>query len=349
MNTAHRFKVYGDRHGNGCNRSCESSEINTWHNGGDVGCDRPSALQSGRETYQSLSCASSSPIAITTVSDQRFVDVNSSYLKLSGCSLEEIFNSILNDLKIGVLQDEYNQAMQQALAEGSVQNQEVKFRTRSGDQRSVLLSIEPIDLSGTACMLNIILDITECKRLENELIFLVSHELRTPMASLLGALELLSLEQFGHLTSQGRKVLNIATMSTKRLTCLSNDILDLERMRSGKVTLQKVRCNIAKLLMEAAESMQAMANSADVSLIISVLNLELLIDADRFLQTLANLLNNAIKFSEPKGKIWLTATQPEEHSILIKVRDQRRGIPQDKLRVIFDRSSRLLLDWALFL
>lgn len=285
--------------------------------------------------------ASPSPIAITTISDQRFVDVNSSYLKLSGCSLEEIFNPTSNNLKIGVLQDAYNQAMQQALTEGSLQNQEVKFQTQSGDQRSVLLSIEPIDLSGTPCMLNIIHDITERKRLENELISLVSHELRTPMASLLGALELLSLEQFGHLTSKGQQVLNIATTNTKRLTRLVNDILDLERMRSGKVTLQKVKCNIAELLIQAAGAMQAMADGADVSLLTYAPTLELLIDPDRILQALTNLLNNAIKFSELRGKIWLTATQLGEHSVLIAIRDQGRGIPQDKLHVIFDRFTQV--------
>jgi signal transduction histidine kinase len=151
----------------------------------------------------------------------------------------------------------------------------------------------------------------------------------------------LSLEQFGHLTPQGQQVLNIATTNTKRLTRLVNDILDLERMRSGKVTLQKVKCNIAELLTQAAESMQAMADGAGVLLITNALNLELLIDPDRILQTVTNLLNNAIKFSEPKGKIWLTATQSKERSILIAVQDEGRGIPQDKLHMIFDRFTQV--------
>ncbi|HEY9641060.1 MAG TPA: ATP-binding protein, partial [Coleofasciculaceae cyanobacterium] len=174
---------------------------------------------------------------------------------------------------------------------------------------------------------------------------LVSHELRTPMTSLLGALDLLGSGQLGTLTPQGQQVLTIATTNTERLTRLVNDILDLERMRSGRIDMRKVNCNIADLMTQATEAMQAMADKAQVTLIASPIAADCEVDADRLLQTLTNLLSNAIKFSKPGGKIWLkaaieTTADPgalDLPTLHLTIQDQGRGIPPDKLQVIFDR------------
>jgi PAS domain S-box-containing protein len=288
--------------------------------------------------------ASPNPITITTLADSRFVDVNSSFLRMSGYSLEEVIGHTAIELNVRVDPDAYTRTLQQALDSGSVQNQELEFRTKSGVIKTVLLSIELIDLSGQQCILNILNDITERKRLENELISLVSHELRTPMTSLLGALDLLGSGQLGTLTPQGQQVLTIATSNTERLTRLVNDILDLERMRSGKIDMQKVTCNIADLMTQAAEAMQAMADKAQVTLILNSIDAYCHVDPDRLLQTLTNLLSNAIKFSKPGGKIWLKSAiganleQGQNLPTLhLTIQDQGRGIPADKLQVIFDR------------
>jgi PAS domain S-box-containing protein len=280
--------------------------------------------------------SSPSPIAISNLSERRFIDVNNSFLKMCGYSLEEVIGHTAAELNLGVAEETYTQAIQQALETGSLHNQEFKFRTKSGEVKTVLLSIELIDLAGAQCVLNIINDITERKRLENELISLVSHELRTPMTSLLGALDLLGSGQLGTLTPQGQQVLNIATNNTERLTRLVNDILDLERMKSGKVVMQKVKCNVAELLTQASESMQAMAAKTQITLVTEPLTAELLADPDRILQTLTNLLSNAIKFSKPGGTVWLRV-QLQPNTVEIQVEDQGRGIPEDKLQIIFDR------------
>jgi PAS domain S-box-containing protein len=286
--------------------------------------------------------ASPNPITITTLAESRFVDVNSSFLRMSGYSLEEVIGHTAIDLNVRVNPDAYTRTLQQALDTGSVQNQELEFRTKSGVIRTVLLSIELIDLSGQQCILNLLNDITERKRLENELISLVSHELRTPMTSLLGALDLLGSGQLGTLTPQGQQVLTIATTNTERLTRLVNDILDLERMRSGKIDMRKVTCNMADLITQATEAMQAMADKAQVVLIPRAIAADCWVDPDRLLQMLTNLLSNAIKFSKPGGKVWLraaieTAAEEPMPMLHLTVQDQGRGIPADKLQVIFDR------------
>lgn len=302
--------------------------------------------QQAEEKFEKVFLASPSPIAITILPDGRFIDINPSFLRLSGYAENEVIGRTADELKFGLAQDAYTNAIQHLLETGSLYNQEFSVRTKFDEIRTVLLSIEPIDLAGTPCALNIINDITERKQLENEFISLVSHELRTPMNSLIGALDLLSTGQLGTLTNKGQQLLKVATTNTERLIRLVNDILDLERMKSGKITLRKTKCDTAELLMQAAEVMQAMAEQLQVQLMVEPHSAELWVDSDRILQTLTNLLSNAIKFSEPGDSIWMSAAPApavgrlncdnSSNCILFRVQDQGRGIPTDKLQSIFE-------------
>ena len=279
--------------------------------------------------------SSPSPIAIATLSEGQFIEVNNSFLRMSGYSLEEIIGHTAAELQLWISSQKYDSTIAKLLEIGSLQNYEMEFRTKSGEVRIVLLSAELIDLSGTQCVLNIINDITERKRLENEFISLVSHELRTPLTSLIGSLDLLSTGQLGTLTAKGQKVLNIALTNTERLNRLVNDILDLERMKSGKITIQAVKCNADHLMIQAAEAMQAMAERAGITLVTEPVMAEIIADSDRILQILTNLLSNAIKFSEPGKSVWLRAKLRGDR-LQIEVQDQGRGIPANKLQTIFE-------------
>ncbi|MBG1241920.1 ATP-binding response regulator [Nostoc sp. NZL] len=308
------------------------------------------------EKFTKVFRSSPNPIAIATISEARFIDVNPSFLKMSGYCLEEVIGDTLAELNLGKDAVAIAQTIQLLSDTGSLYNQEFEFSTKSGEVKTILLSIELIDLGGVQCALLIANDITERKRLENEFISLVSHELRTPLTSTMGALDLLGAGQLGTLTEQGQKVLSIATTNTERLIRLINDILDLERMKSVKIFMQKVKCNAADLLIMATETMQAMADKLQVKLIVHPLAIDLWADPDRLLQTLTNLISNAIKFSEPGDTVWVSATLAEhkgvgfeenEHSstqgtplpsfLLITIRDEGRGIPEDKLQLIFER------------
>ncbi|MBE9168616.1 response regulator [Pleurocapsales cyanobacterium LEGE 06147] len=277
-----------------------------------------------------------SPIAIATLADGHFVDVNRSFLMMSGYTQEEIIGRPMAEIYSESAMATFTEVVQQSQQKGFVRNQEFQFSTKLGAIKIVLLSLELIELGGTPCSLSILNDITERKRLENEFISLVSHELRTPMTSMMGALDLLSSGQLGTLTDQGKQVLDIATKNTERLIRLVNDILDLERMKSGKITMKKVRCNMAQLLIQAVETMKPMAEQARVNLKLEPCSVELEVDPDRIIQTFTNLLSNAIKFSEPGKTVWLKSVLNSKH-LQITVEDRGRGIPADKLQVIFER------------
>jgi signal transduction histidine kinase/CheY-like chemotaxis protein len=186
---------------------------------------------------------------------------------------------------------------------------------------------------------------SELDTLKDEFISTVSHELRTPLTSIRGALGLLSSGIIGDVDAKALNLLRIAVTNTDRLIRLINDILDLERMESGRAPLQIRRCSLRDLSQQAIETMTAMADANTVHLALEPFTVaqaaspEALFfdgDADRILQVLTNLLSNAIKFSPPASTIRVH-TEATSDSILLKIVDEGRGIPPDKLDSIFDR------------
>ncbi|MGF1569885.1 MAG: ATP-binding protein [Nodosilinea sp.] len=261
---------------------------------------------------------------------------------------------------------ERQRCLAEALATGHTQRQEYEFshngQTFCEEARIVRVNQDE--------MLVVIRDISErykVDRLKNEFISIVSHELRTPLTSIRGALGIL---ESGVLHDRPEKVgymVQMALNNTERLIRLVNDILDLERLESGKVNLIKELCPVAHLLRLGADGVEAMALAAAVALHVAPSDATVWAAPDAIVQTLINLLSNAIKFSPPGSEVWLRAdlqpgatqegaeTQPglappsappsnclgqrwnNSARILFSVKDQGRGIPADRLGLIFDR------------
>jgi PAS domain S-box-containing protein len=182
-------------------------------------------------------------------------------------------------------------------------------------------------------------DITERKaldRMKDEFISTVSHELRTPLTSIRGSLGLLASGMLGQAGEKAQKMLTIASSNTDRLVRLINDILDIERMRSGRATLSRRIVSVLPLLQEAAELMRAMANENGIQIKVMTEDVQVEIDPDRMIQVLSNLLSNAIKFS-PRGTMVTLSARQHEGQMEITVQDRGRGIPLDKLESIFTR------------
>ncbi len=175
---------------------------------------------------------------------------------------------------------------------------------------------------------------------KDEFISTVSHELRTPLTSIRGALGLLSAGLLGNVDPKAQNLLRIASSNTERLIRLINDILDLERMESGRAPLKLRRCSMYDLAHEAVDTMSTVADGAGikVELISDAPRDSIYFDADsdRILQVLTNLLSNAIKFS-PAGSTISVQIDSNPNSLLVKVVDQGRGIPVDKMEAVFDR------------
>ena len=176
----------------------------------------------------------------------------------------------------------------------------------------------------------------EIERMKSEIVSVVSHELRTPLTSIRGALGLLAGGLLRSQPEKGERMLEIAVSNTDRLVRLINDILDLERLESGKMNMEKRTCNAAGLMTQAADEVRGLAEKAGVTLSVTPYSARLWVDPDRIIQALINLLSNAIKFSRPGETIWLSAT-PQADQILFQVKDHGRGIPKEKRESIFER------------
>ncbi|WP_161634946.1 PAS domain S-box protein [Leptolyngbya sp. Heron Island J] len=188
-------------------------------------------------------------------------------------------------------------------------------------------------------------DITQrfaIERMKAEFISVVSHELRTPLTAIHGGLKLLAKGLVPIQSEQGLQLLRLAAEQSQRLVRLVNDILELERLASGKSSLHKHLFNTQELTGQVADLFRLTAKQAGITLKVSDPGLAIVADSDRLNQVLTNLIDNAIKFSPADTTIWLTVESRESMidnapAILFRLRDQGRGIPPEKCAIIFDR------------
>lgn len=224
---------------------------------------------------------------------------------------------------------------------GEAVNFEMQANSKGGDAYWMNASYIPDfdsngEVKGFFSMMD---DITERKKIEqikSEFVSVASHEMRTPLTSIHGVIKLLCAGRLGELSAPGKEMANMAQRNTEQLMRLINDVLDLERMESGKENIERQQCNSSDLIQQTVDTISSMAQKHQVEIKANVNSIELWVDRDRMMQTLTNLLSNAIKFSPPGGKVWIT-NQKRNQEVLFAIKDRGRGIPQDKLEIIFER------------
>jgi signal transduction histidine kinase/CheY-like chemotaxis protein len=189
---------------------------------------------------------------------------------------------------------------------------------------------------GTVLTFKDITERREIEKLKDEFVSVVSHELRTPLTSIRGSLGLLASGKLGTLEESGQRMLEIAAQNTDRLVRLINDILDIERIASGTITMEPDTVSVHRLVTQAVQTVQGVAEKGGIRLRVQPVNTVLRADGDRVVQVLTNLLSNAIKFSDAGSTVSLEAVE-ENGSMRFTVTDNGRGIPADKLESIFER------------
>ncbi|HET7464861.1 MAG TPA: PAS domain S-box protein, partial [Longimicrobium sp.] len=178
----------------------------------------------------------------------------------------------------------------------------------------------------------------EVERLKNEFISVVSHELRTPLTSIRGSLGLLGSGKLGELSERAQRLVDIATQNSERLVRLINDILDIERIESGAISMERRTVQSGELVRQAVNAVRGMAERAGVGLETRVEEFDFNADPDRVVQVLTNLISNAVKFSAADaGAVVAVEARAAEGGARFRVIDRGRGIPEDKLDAIFER------------
>jgi PAS domain S-box-containing protein len=182
-------------------------------------------------------------------------------------------------------------------------------------------------------------DITERKnieRMKQEFVAMVSHDLRTPLTSIQGFLTLLETGMYGELNEGGAQNLSIAESNISRLIALINDLLDIEKMESGKLQMDLRECPLSEVFDRSVGGVVGFAEQQQIKLAMGDTNLVALADRDRLVQVLINLISNAIKFSPKDSLVRVEAVQIDDF-VEVRVADKGRGVPPEYRDVIFER------------
>ncbi|MDD2462812.1 MAG: PAS domain S-box protein [Desulfobulbus sp.] len=266
---------------------------------------------------------SSSLMAISTIEDGRYLDVNRSFVETLGFSREEVIGK--TSIELGLFTDsKLRQKLANVVMEGGeLSNFEMAVPSKNSEPRIGLFSAKRIRIQLNSYLLTVMNDITELKHMEKKLetamknaelasaaksLFVanVSHEIRTPLNEILGLGHLLSDTQ---LSEKQRDYQVKLIRAAKALLCLINDILDFSKIEAGKLDILDKPFNLRETFNATLESFRSLAIAKGLELsgnLSLALPCQLVGDSHRLSQILGNLVHNALKFTD-RGMVAVSA------------------------------------------
>jgi signal transduction histidine kinase len=183
--------------------------------------------------------------------------------------------------------------------------------------------------------LRLLTELKEAGLRKDEFLAMLAHELRNPLAPIRSAVKVLNLKGSG--VPEARWSREIIERQVQHLTRLVDDLLDISRITRNKLVLQKSRIELAVVIGGAVDSSRPLIEQYAHTLTVSLPSRPLYVDGDavRLSQVFQNLLNNAAKYTERGGRIWLTAERQDD-GVVVRVKDTGVGIPHDTLPRLFE-------------
>jgi signal transduction histidine kinase len=204
----------------------------------------------------------------------------------------------------------------------------------------------PVELSSNETMVTerqlhlvAMLDVSErheIERLKREFVAMVSHDLKTPLSSVRGMLVLLSAGAAGELPAKAGPIVKSAGDQLERLIKLINDLLDVQKMESGKFTIETQDVGIRSILEQSFDMVERFADDHGVAVEITGGDERVMADPDRIVQVVINLLSNAVKFSPPDSEVKVSIVKEVDY-VEVRVADKGRGIKEEFQKTIFER------------
>ena len=289
--------------------------------------------------------------------------INQAMARMLGYTEVEILGHAIADF-LTPGDNRFTSAASIPLHQNQVHRQEVELRTKTGNNIWAYMSTSPVldDQGNLLWSCALVYDITERKqaekqlresnerislanaelaratRLKDEFLASMSHELRTPLNAILGLAEALQEEVYGSLTPKQRKSLATIEQSGKHLLDLINDILDLSKIESGKMSLSVSLVSVNSLCESSLTFIKQQAQQKNIRLDYHIAPglSEIEVDERRIRQVLVNLLSNAVKFTPDGGKVSLqVTTDPDGEQLQLSVTDTGIGIAPENLDKLF--------------
>jgi len=287
---------------------------------------------------------------IVTDENLRITRANPAFLDLIGKKEKEVTGKYCGDImKCKTKEGEFigcdsECVLQEAIDKGITITSRNTIRNNEGKE----ITIESVNASltttegeiiGTVKALRDISKEVEIDRMKTEFISVVSHELRTPLTSIKGYIDLILDGDTGEINELQRDFLGIVIQNSDRLNSLINDLLDIEKIETGKIVMKFVKISLSDLINTAVKTMKSTAENKGLKLISQIEEgIEIYSDSDRIIQVLTNLISNAIKFTK-KGKVTVKAKLINGKSEII-VQDTGVGISKSDKKKLFTKFFR---------
>lgn len=183
----------------------------------------------------------------------------------------------------------------------------------------------------------------EVSRMKTEFVSITSHQLRTPLSGIKWFSELLLEEKIGTLNEKQKKFVRQIYNDNNRLIALVKDLLNVSKIESGKkFKIKKKPTSLKNIIDSAIKEIEPLSKEADVQIKrieTDADNIAINIDKEKIGQVVYHLINNATKFSKPKGEIKIKAEKSDD-SVIISVKDNGIGIPKKQQKYVFDKFFR---------
>ncbi|WP_052417505.1 PAS domain S-box protein [Cellvibrio mixtus] len=287
-----------------------------------------------------------SPVAITLnrMATGEFIECNPEFCKLTGYTREELAGMSYWQLTPKEYRLDESEQLEALHISGRYGPYEKHYIHKNGQLVAVLLNGVVIEgENGERQIWSIVQDITERKRIEqmkNDFVSTISHELRTPLTAISGALGVVVSGMLGELPETVKNMLTIAHKNSLRLTLLINDLLDMEKLLAGKMEFELRVQPLLPIVQQSLEGNSSYADTFGVGLVLQtdLTNEQVLIDAQRLQQVLANLISNAVKFSSSQGQVEIVVNRQHNH-VKIAVVDHGPGVSEEFRTRIFQKFS----------